>query len=240
MNLILLFKEDFVESGIVELRGRRLGHVKEIIRPKVGDELTVGMENGKIGKGEVTHLDGECLKMRVVLEKDPPCQLNVTLVLALPRPNVLNRTLIAATSMGVKTFYLINARRVEKSFWLSPKLREENIREQLILGLEQAKDTVMPDVIFKKGFKPFVEDELPQLIEGTQAIVAHPYTDGESSDEIANGPKILVVGPEGGFIDYEIEKLRSIGFKLYSAGERILRVETVVPVLLTSLSLREM
>jgi len=174
--------------------------------------------------------------MRVVLDQEPPPPADIALVLALPRPNVLNRTLIAATSMGVKTFYLINTMRVEKSFWLSPKLSEGKIKDQLILGLEQAKDTVMPKVFFKKGFKPFVEDELPKLIEGTQAIVAHPYVDGESPDEIAKGTKTLVVGPEGGFIDYEIEKLKSIGFKPVSVGERILRVETIVPVLLSKLT----
>ena len=246
MNLILLFENDFVKDNTVELKGRRLEHVSQVVRSKVGDELTVGIVDGKIGKGKVTHIDDELLRMQVILDKEPPPSIDVTLVLALPRPNVLNRTLIAATSMGVKTFYLINANRVEKSFWLSPKLSEENIKEQLILGLEQAKDTVMPKVILKKGFKPFVEDELPKLIEGMQAILAHPYSvcHPERSEGSVRGSSpqknmadqndiVLVVGPEGGFIDYEIEKLTEMGFKTMSLGERILRVETAVPVLLT-------
>ncbi|OGX08474.1 MAG: 16S rRNA (uracil(1498)-N(3))-methyltransferase [Omnitrophica WOR_2 bacterium GWA2_37_7] len=236
MNLILLFEDDFVESGLVEIKGRRLDHVKQVIRTKVGEDLTVGIENGKIGKGKVTRIDDDILRMEVVLDIEPPPPIDITLVLALPRPSVLNRTLIAAASMGVKTFYLINARRVEKSFWLSPKVSQENIREQLILGLEQAKDTVMPKVIFKKGFKPFVEDELPQLIEGNQAILAHPVKGTVPLRGQTGTPVILVVGPEGGLIDYEAEMLKSIGFKPVSAGERILRVETIVPVLLSKLT----
>jgi len=54
MNLILLFEDDFVESGLVEIKGRRLDHVKQVIRTKVGEDLTVGIENGKIEKGKVT------------------------------------------------------------------------------------------------------------------------------------------------------------------------------------------
>ena len=54
MNLILLFENDFVKDNTVELKGRRLEHVSQVVRSKVGDELTVGIVDGKIGKGKVT------------------------------------------------------------------------------------------------------------------------------------------------------------------------------------------
>ena len=138
--------------------------------------------------------------------------------------------------MGVKTVYLLNADRVEKSFWLSPRVTGKNIREQLVLGLEQAKDTILPKVIFKKLFKPFVLDELPDIIKGTLAIVAHPQGDESAHrDKDINSAVTLAIGPEGGFIDYEIEKLKSIGFKAVPFGDRILRVETALPVILTKI-----
>jgi RsmE family RNA methyltransferase len=136
--------------------------------------------------------------------------------------------------MGVKRIILLNSFRVEKSYWQSPVLSEEGIREQLIIGLEQAKDTVLPEVLLRPLFKPFVEDELPGLIEGTLPLVAHPIASSTCPRE-ARQPVVLAIGPEGGFIPYEIEKFVSCGFLPVSMGERILTVESAVPALISKL-----
>ncbi|KAA3615972.1 MAG: 16S rRNA (uracil(1498)-N(3))-methyltransferase [Calditrichaeota bacterium] len=238
MNLILLFEEDFIAADTIRLTGRRLRHINEIHRAQTGDILTVGQLGGKIGAGEITTITKSSLEMHVELQSESPAPLPVTLVLALPRPRVLNRTLIAATSMGVKKIYLLHTNRVEKSFWHSPVLNEEKLKHSLILGLEQAKDTLLPDVYLRKRFRPFVEDELPLIAQNTRKLVAHPEISVASSDaeEIAT---TLIVGPEGGLIPYEIEKLSAIGFAGISLGQRILRVETAVPVLLARLFRKE-
>ena len=116
------------------------------------------------------------------------------------------------------------------------KLQLIEIEEQLILGLEQARDTVMPTVELRKRFKPFVEDELSGLIKGKLAIVAHPGV----KNTLKAKPKksiVLVVGPEGGFVSYELEKFDKLGFKPFNLGERILRVEAVVPYILGKLAI---
>ena len=50
-----------------------------------------------------------------------------------------------------------------------------------------------------------------------------------------DGSITVAIGPEGGFIPYEIEKLSECGFQSFSLGPRILRVETAVPVILSRL-----
>jgi 16S rRNA (uracil1498-N3)-methyltransferase len=232
VNLILLFPEDFITETRVRLQGRRLNHVLAVHRATAGDELRVGMVNGLIGAGTVLRLDPSALEMDVRLERKPPDALPVTLVLALPRPKVLRRVLRAATVMGVKRTFLVNAYRVEKSYWQSPFLKSGALQEQLALGLEQAGDTVIPEVVLRSLFKPFVEDELPAIIKGTLALVGHP-TAGDPFPRNVSGPVTLAVGPEGGFIPYELEALTARGFRPVTFGERILNVETVVPALLS-------
>ena len=234
MNLILLFPEDFVATDRVLLSGRRLRHVLEVHRAAVGQCLCVGEAGGRIGRGEVLRLDDDGLELAVTFEREPPPPLPVTLLLTLPRPKVLKRVLLAATSLGVKRIVLMNSFRVEKSFWKSPALVGEGLREPLILGLEQARDTVLPEVLLKPLFKPFVEDELPALSAGTLRLVAHPTAEIPCPREVA-GPVTLAVGPEGGFIPYEIGKLQEAGFLPCALGERILRVETAVTTLLARL-----
>jgi len=235
MNLILLFEDDFVKDRQrVSLRGRRHEHVLNVHRASAGDRLSVGLLNGMIGTGAVTRIDDDALEMDIALDRDPPPPLDVTLILALPRPIVLKRILLSASSMGVKRIVLIHSRRVEKSYWNSPVLDEKKIKEQLILGLEQARDTVMPEVWLRQKFKPFVEDDLPDMIKGTLPLVAHPGTSEPCPSQV-NRPVTLAIGPEGGFMQYEVEMLEAAGFRSVNIGERILRVETAVPVLLSKL-----
>lgn len=231
MNLILLFEEDFARDGFVRLGGRRREHVLHVHRARVGDELTVGLRNGNIGRGVVTRLDAEALEMSVTLDQEPPAPLPVTLVLALPRPKVLNRVIASATSLGVKRIVLINTWRVERSYWTSPKLAEENLLLQRVLGLEQARDTMLPSIELRRFFRPFVEDELPSIARGSRCLVAHPHA-SRACPRDAKGPVTLAIGPEGGFIAEEIASLERIGFTSVTLGARVLRVETAVAALL--------
>ncbi len=233
MNLILIFKEDFIDEGRrVCLTGRRHEHVLKIHRASIGDRLAVGLYGGGIGVGKIVELDENTLIMDVIFDRKVPGALPLTLVMALPRPIVLKRVLSTVSAFGVKRIVLFHARRVEKSFWKSPALREENLTHQLILGLEQARDTILPKVEMRTAFKPFVEDELPGIIGGTRAFVAHPESKRKCPYNVDH-PVTLVIGPEGGFIPYEIEKLQKAGCIPVSLGERILRVESVIPALLS-------
>lgn len=233
MNLVLLFEDDFIGEGRVRLTGRRLEHVRTVHRARAGDELEVGVLNGRIGRGVVEGIDDSALQMSVTLDRDPPAALDVTLVIAVPRPKVLNRVIAASTSLGVKRMYLINAWRVEKSYWKSPRMSDSNLHMQCVLGLEQARDTVMPSIATRRLFRPFVEDELPAIIAGSRALVAHPYA--QSTLPALAGPITLAIGPEGGFIEAEIASLEKIGFQPVSLGPRILRVETAVAALMGKL-----
>ncbi|MES2817765.1 MAG: 16S rRNA (uracil(1498)-N(3))-methyltransferase [Pseudomonadota bacterium] len=234
MNLLLLEDGDFIAADRVRLSGRRLKHLQEVHRAAVGDSLRVGRLGGLMGSGQLLHLDTEVAELSIELDQPPPDKLPLTLLLALPRPKMLRRVLQTVASMGVPRLILLNSYRVEKSFWQTPFLEPAAIREQLILGLEQARDTVLPQVLIEKRFKPFVEDHLPQLAAGSLGLVGHPG-DYPACPRAVEQSVTLAIGPEGGWIPYEVEKLQEAGLQPVQLGARILRVETAVTALLARL-----
>ena len=187
-----------------------------------------------MGEAIISALSSTQATLEINLDTPPPPVTPLSLILALPRPKMLRRTLQSIAAMGIKEIYLVNSSRVEKSFWQSPFLQPQAIEEQLILGLEQARDTLMPNLHMRKRFKPFVEDELGEIIKGSKALVAHPVTEVPCPINCTS-PVTLAIGPEGGFIPYEVELLRSVGFDAVHLGPRILRVEVAVPALISRL-----
>ena len=147
---------------------------------------------------------------------------------------MLRRVLRSVSSLGVKRIILLNCSRVEKSFWQSPFLNESSVKEQLVLGLEQARDTVLPEVLLRPLFKPFVEDELPGSSKERFLLLRIRMPQNPVRANIKRAVT-LVIGPEGGFIPYEIEKLIACGFTPVQMGERILSVETAVSALIARL-----
>lgn len=230
MNLGLLFENDFVSDDVALVRGRRAEHIARVHRAAEGETLVIGIANGRIGSGTITKMTEESVALRVTLDREPPAPLPLTLILALPRPKVLNRVIASATSLGVKEIHLINAWRVEKSYWKSPKLTDENLREQCIAGLEQARDTVFPRITLHRFFRQFVEGFSSEAMK----LVAHPHASTGCPRNL-NVPVVLAIGPEGGFIAEEIASFERKGFRTVTMGERILRVETAVAALIARL-----
>lgn len=249
MNLITFEADDLIAPNTLVLRDRRLQHVLGVHKAQVGDSLKVGELGGLMGHGELIALTSDEATLRICLDTPPPAKRDVILVLALPRPKMLKRIVQMVVTLGVSELVLINSYRVEKSFWQSPWLSETAMAEQLRLGLEQAGDTVAPRVSLRPRFKPFVEDDLPALMQGRDGWVAHPAlrqagATGQPGDITTApaqrlapraAPTLLAIGPEGGFIAYEVEKLQAAGLQCCDLGPRILRVETAVAVALGQL-----
>lgn len=234
MNLVLLLPEDLVAPDRAVLTGRRLAHVREVHRAGLGDDLTVGLLDGAMGRGRVLRLDEAALELALTLDQAPPPKLPLTLVIAVPRPKVLNRVVAAAASLGAARLVLLNAWKVEKAYWASPRMKPENLRDQLILGLEQARDTVLPELRLARLFRPFVEDELPGLLAGGTGLLAHPGAGAVAPKALAV-PVTLAIGPEGGWIDAEVQSLLKAGLQPLDLGPRILRTETALAALVGKL-----
>lgn len=237
MNLILLTNSDFRDESRATLNGRRARHVLDVHRARVGQVLRVGLLGGLLGMGRVARLGHDEIELdEIRLEEAPPDPLPLSLILALPRPKVLRRVIEAVAALGIKELFLVNAARVEKSYFDSPRLAAEEVRDALLRGLEQGRDTILPRVEIRDRFRPFVEDEVPARFADARRLVAHPgvrdhlpsiFRAGGSPDG-APARSVIALGPEGGFVPFEIERLLAQGFQPFHLGARVLRVETAV------------
>ncbi|HLT31345.1 MAG TPA: 16S rRNA (uracil(1498)-N(3))-methyltransferase [Myxococcaceae bacterium] len=240
MNLLLLQPEDFREDGTVHLTGRRAAHAREVLRAQEGSSLRVGRRDGQVGRATVLANDVDGLHLDICLESPPPPRAGVTLILAIPRPKALKKVLPAVASLGVDRVFLVNAARVEKSYFDSHVLRPESVETLFGLGLEQARDTVAPELHLRPRFRPFVEDELPGRLDGVPLrLLPHPTAEQplQALPQRPWGPAALAIGPEGGWVPFEVDLLSRQGFLPVSLGPRILRVEVAVPLLLGQLEL---
>ena len=228
----LLIEPDEIDSTTrrVRIEGRRRKHADEILRVTAGDHLRIGLIGGRLGTARILALDAVSLELEVDLDREPPPKRPLHLVLALPRPPVFRRLLATVASLGVERLLVVGTARTEKSFWQSHVVEPPSVRERLLLGLEQASDTILPSVEFHRHFEPLIDEVLAPLISGRRAFVAHPSA-VEPCPHAVVGPVTIFVGPEGGLVDYEVERLEGIGFEAVDLGPRVLRVEPVIPLL---------
>lgn len=233
MNIILL-PQDLLQNNQTNFTITDplvIKHCHETLKPQIGDTIKVGIRNGNLGTAIVENFTQNLISLsQINCQTPPPKKLPLTVILAIPRPKVLRRLILDMTAMGVQKLYLVNSYRSEKSYWQTPFLTK--IDDYIVEGLQQACDTVPMQVELKKRLKPFVEDELPSLIDGKQAIIAHPYASKHFCQVYQSDREtVLVIGAEGGWIDYEVELFAKVGFTPAHIGQRILRTENAVSVL---------
>jgi RsmE family RNA methyltransferase len=230
VNLILVEPDEVRSDGTARLAGRRARHAHEVLAAAPGEKLRAGVVGGKLGLAEVVASRGEELVLALALDRDPPPPAPLQLLLALPRPKVLRRVLQAVASMGVKRLVLCGSWRVERSYFGSPSLAPDALRGELVLGLEQGRDTILPDVQLRRLFKPLVEDELAALLPAAAKLLAHPGAPAALPAAPTAGDVAVAIGPEGGFTPYEAGLLEAHGWTPFSMGARVLRVDTAVSV----------
>ena len=230
MNIVLLDPRQ-TQSELWTISSKReLEHLRTHLDVQVGDTLKVGICEGKRYLTEIVEVTDTSVKIKPIQEEAVPEKLPVTLIVALPRPKVLRRLIMDSVTLGVEKIILIHSYRVDKSYWQTPFLQQ--LDHYIELGLEQAGDTIAPKIELYKRFKPFVEDILPGMITtDCPAYVAHPYSEQTMPFAIEH-PCTIIIGPEGGFIPYEVDLLMKNGCQAVSLGSRIIRTETVIPYVL--------
>jgi len=244
MNIILFEQNEITdpESQQIVVTDHRAKHIVKVIRSEVGDSLNIGIIDGRKGRGVVSMITRK-FPFSVTLnlqfqDTEPESKPQIDLILALPRPIMLRRILSQATTLGIGTFHIIQANRVEKSYWEASLLEPEEYRQHLVTGLEQAVATRLPEVQFHRKFKPFFEDFFSTILNKySSKILADPRGEMSVAEALISDAQVvtseekrtlLCIGPEGGWVDYELDKFRATGCSICTIGSRILKVDTAV------------
>lgn len=237
MNLLLLTREELDATESCVVSGRRAEHVLRVLGAAAGDSLRAGVTDETLGVVRVNEVMEDAIHVTYVPETEVPLPEKV-LCLAVPRPKALSRCIQHATALGFGRISLFRSYRVEKSHLDSQRLSPERLHEDVCLGMEQGRRVHTPIVELFDRFKPFVEDHLDHLATDGHRYVGHPYNSTPLwGAEVRPGPYTLVIGPDGGLIDYEIQALQRCGFLPVRAGSAPLRVESAISYLAGQLDL---
>jgi len=235
MNLILLEDHDRRDGSCVTLADARATHLLKVLRVTPGQTVRVGRIDGPFGTGTVETVADGSVTMRCVFEQDTPPRPRVDVLLALPRPKVLRRLWAQLAALGVGQIVLTNASRVERDYFDTHVVTETCYRPLFIEGLQQARDTRLPQVSIHRQFRILVEDHLDDLFPTGVRLVADPSGSASIASALADRDErvLLAIGPEGGWNEFELNLLGAHGFTRVGLGRRTLRVDTACIALLS-------
>lgn len=206
----------------------RAVHIATVLRAQPGQRLRVGVVDGVRASAELAQLaDGAMTLSWAAADETPPLPLpSVDLLLALPRPKVLRRLWAPLAQLGVGAVYLTPASRMEEAY---SRVDAATVRSELLRGLEQAGDTLLPSVFLSRRF-PHVVDAAcgrrswagadfgawmlggPPVSPPDCLLLAHPGGEVTVSAALAaHRPArvLLAVGPEGGWSEHELGVLQA-------------------------------
>jgi RsmE family RNA methyltransferase len=236
VNLIIVEPAEVNDRCDVTLTDGRAAHLTRVLKVTPGQTVRIGLLDGALGTGTVTNLANDSVTLRCVFGADTPPRPAIDLLLALPRPKVLRRLWAQVAALGVGRIILTNAERVERNYFDTHVLAPDTYRPLLIEGLQQARDTCLPQVSIQRQFRILIEDHLDSVSDAATRIVADPGTHTRMDEALSarSGDRVLLaVGPEGGWNEFELELLARHGFQSVGMGSRTLRTDTACVALLT-------
>lgn len=218
----------FIESNInlnetVTLNREQAFHICTVLRMKSDDLIRVVDSSNEIYLCKIiTVSKSECIVLPIeLLDEDNEMKTKVTLIMSLIKKDKWDFLLMKATELGV---YRIVPYEAKRSVVKASDNKLERWTKIVTEASEQSKRNRVPiveEVIKIKDIKNYVSD---------LNMVAYEKEKGSSNtlSSVINSQEsiTIVIGPEGGFDDSEIEVLNDLGFINVSLGKRILRAET--------------
>lgn len=196
-------------------------HLREVLRLKPGDEVSVFDGAGKEFRARVAQARREFAELDLdeeIQPARPESPLQITLAVALLKGEKFDLVVQKATELGVYKFVPLMTR------FADIKLRDESDASKRVarwqrIALEAAKQcgrAVVPEVEIPSPFESALRN--PCFLFSERA--------GHGITQITTDKLTIIIGSEGGWSDEELDQARAAGAQIVTLGGRILRAET--------------
>ena len=192
-------------------------HILKSYRKGVGDILNFTNGNGLLAECKIIE-KGKKIKVKIVkISKNKPNKVSIHIAISpLKNPSRFEWFVEKATEIGIKEITPIITKYSEKK-----KVNHERLERISISSLKQSNQLFKPKINSTEKFSDFIKNN------SDQKIMANLKTKNILAKESINSNQIcLVIGPEGGFSDDEIQEAKNNKITEISFGENRLRSET--------------
>lgn len=261
-----LTDEAFKVGGRLEVTGEEARHAVRVSRLRVGETTLVGNGRGVIATGAVVATDRDRFVVDVTdVRRDPEPHLRLVLVQALAKGDRDERAVEQATEFGVDAIVPWEAAR-SVSRWsgkgdAATDKAEKGVAKWERIAREASKQSLRSRIPHIAA--PATLTHLSDLArEGQRVLAMHPrrsialsaWAAGElrhadadaatgatpdakaASNESAATDIYVVVGPEGGFADHELDELEAAGGTVLALGQTVLRTSSAGPAAMAILN----
>lgn len=212
------------------ITGDDYNHIKNVLRMTLGEQFLVSCNNMS-DLCEIESIETDTVVVKIIEENYQSTNLPIKIHLfqGLPKSDKLELIIQKAVELGVATVTPVAMKRsIVKIDDKKKKSKQERWQAIATAAAKQSKRTAIPEVCDILSYKEFISKakELDLL------IVPYECADGMAATkatlrEIKSGMNVgIIIGPEGGFEEKEINDALNVGGKVISLGSRILRTET--------------
>lgn len=229
MHKFFVDKKD-IESDLACIKNEDVKHIYKVLRLQAGDNISINDLNGSEYLGKIINISKTEVKVKLIekvaVNNESP--VNVYLFQGLPKSSKMDLIVQKATELGVKEITPVVMGRVVVKSELGEFRKVDRWNRIALEACKQSKRSLVPLINTPIDFKELI-DELHKA-----DLIVVPYENEEGygikkmvrnlNHEIKN--IAVIIGPEGGFEEEEIENLKDIGANIVTLGPRILRTET--------------
>lgn len=212
------------------ITGDDFNHIKNVLRMNVGEQFLVSCD-GASDLCELENIQSDTVVAKIINEnyQNTNLPINIHLFQGLPKSDKLELIIQKAVELGVATVTPVSMKRsIVKIDDKKKKSKRERWQAIAEAAAKQSKRTAVPEVCDILSYKEFIDraKELDLLLVPYECAEGMAATKAALT-QIKSGMNIgIIIGPEGGFEQKEIDMARELGGKIISLGSRILRTET--------------